>query len=282
MKKIKRDTTKDLFMETLKLVKENGHYDKAATIMDYVLPDEAEDLAREDVELTDYRFNFYASVQFGGNEGIYIDCYIAGEYSETEIKFINYGRGTVEKETKRHVATLKTLREDLESMMIMGELCGALIFYADQYVNKNIKRYTPTRELKQDERRRIITLALDRYIHQLAADISSGKITVAFEANADHTGGIQQSEYPEGIETPLKRKIFKFASYGRFSEASSQYCEWLDGKFNPGNDSFGEYVAILMSAFPDLTIYRAAGNVFAWLCTRKQDFIADSAHEETA
>ncbi|MDR1204511.1 MAG: hypothetical protein LBL26_03395 [Peptococcaceae bacterium] len=281
MKKVTRDTTKDLFLATLNLVKENGHYGRAEAIMDYVLPDEPEDVVRNDIELTNYCFDFYASAQFGGSEGIYIDCYIVGEYSETEIKFLNYSTGTVEKETRRHVGTLKTLNDDLESMKIMGELCGALIYYAHQYVNKNIERYTPTRELEQEERRRIVTLARNHYIHQLSANISSGKITVAFEAGADHADGNQQSEYPEGIETFLKKEISKFAAYGRYSEASSGYCEWLDGKFNPGNDSFGEYVPILMSTFPDLSICQAAGNVYTWLCTRKQDFIVDSAHEET-
>ena len=155
MENIRRDTTKDLFLAALKLVQENGHYDKAAAIMDYHLPNGSESSIREDIELSNYRFDFHATAQFGGSEGIYIDCFLRGEYTETESKFINYARGgALETETVRSIGTFKTLKDDLESFKIMGELCGALTFYVHQYVNKNIDRYTPTRELEEQERRR--------------------------------------------------------------------------------------------------------------------------------
>jgi hypothetical protein len=63
MNTIKRDTTKDLFLAALRLVQENGHYAKAEEIMDYVLPNKHENNVREDIELTNYRFNFDASAQ---------------------------------------------------------------------------------------------------------------------------------------------------------------------------------------------------------------------------
>ena len=148
MKKIERDTTKDLFMAVLDLVKKNGHYDKAAAIMDYVSPEYSEYNIREDIELTNYCFDFNASAQFGSNEGIYINCYLSGEYSETELKRYNYSKKTLEKETTRFIGMFKTLNTDIESMKIMGELCGALVFYADQYINNNIDRYTPVKELE--------------------------------------------------------------------------------------------------------------------------------------
>ncbi len=157
MDKIKRDRTSDLFLAALRLVKENGHYDKAEAIMDYVLPnkDESYRTSSEDIELTNYRFNFDAVAQFGGSEGIYIDCYVSGEYTETPIMKITYGQGGgVITETRRSIGTLKTLKDDLEAMKIMGELCGALIFYAHEYVNKNISRYTPARELEHEQKRK--------------------------------------------------------------------------------------------------------------------------------
>jgi hypothetical protein len=122
VKRIIRDTTKDLFLETLKLVKKNGLYDKAEAIMDYVLPNEPESNVREDIELTNYRFDFNASAHFGGSEGIYIDCFLSGEYSETEIKRYNPGNGTVETETMRHIGTFKTLRDDIDAFNIIGRI----------------------------------------------------------------------------------------------------------------------------------------------------------------
>jgi hypothetical protein len=57
----------------------------------------------------------------------------------------------VETATKRYIGTFKTLKDDIESMKAMGELCGALVYYAHQYVNQNIDRYTPTRELEKQK-----------------------------------------------------------------------------------------------------------------------------------
>jgi hypothetical protein len=150
MGKIKRDTTKDLFYATLNRVKENGHYSKAEDIMDYVLPNHFESNVNEDIELSNYRFDFFASVQLGGNEGIYIDCCLSGEYTETPRTRYNAGTGKIEPETRRHIGTFKTLKSNIEAMKIMGELCGALVYYAHQYVNENIDRYTPARELERE------------------------------------------------------------------------------------------------------------------------------------
>lgn len=148
MEKIQRDTTKDLFRETLKRVMENGQYDKAAAIVDYFLPNEHENNVREDIELSNYMFDFKATAQFGGSEGIYIDCYLVGEYTEDKRTRYNSETGQIEPETRRHIGTFKTLKDDLESMKIMGELCGALTFYAHEYVNKHLDRYTPAREIE--------------------------------------------------------------------------------------------------------------------------------------
>ena len=150
MEKIKRDTTKDLFFAVLDLVKENGHYDKAEEIMYYHLPSASESNVREDIELSNYRFDFNAVVQFGSNEGIIIDCFLSGKFTETERKVYNAGKGVSETETMRSIGTFKTLKTDIDSIKIMGELCGALTFYAHQYVNKHIDRYTPTRDLEKE------------------------------------------------------------------------------------------------------------------------------------
>ena len=53
------------------------------------------------------------------------------------------------------MGTLKTLKWDLESAKIMGELCGALMYHASQYVNREIHRYTPQKELEAEHRRQL-------------------------------------------------------------------------------------------------------------------------------
>ncbi len=140
MEKIKRDTNTELMNKVFELVKENGCYEKAGAIMDYFL---AEDYRVR--ELTDYEFDFIAQVNFGGSEGIYIDCYISGRFDEK----------AAPSETQRlRCGTFKTLDESLDAMKIMGELTGALTFFAHKYVNREIDRYTPTSQREAEERRK--------------------------------------------------------------------------------------------------------------------------------
>ena len=135
-----RDTGGSLFSAAVRLAKENGDFRKAEAILDYVLPCERETGRHEKVKLTAYEFSFDASVNYGGSEGIYIDCYLRGKFDES-------GRSVL------HVGTLKTLRRDLEALQIMGELCGTLTFYVDRYVNQNLHRYTPKDQLEREYER---------------------------------------------------------------------------------------------------------------------------------
>ena len=75
------------------------------------------------------------------SEGIYIDCYLEGKFDES-------------RRCSLHVGTLKTLRRDLEAAKIMGELCGALMHHASEYVNQNLRRYTPAQELEAEYRQK--------------------------------------------------------------------------------------------------------------------------------
>lgn len=120
---IKRDTPADLFNQVLRLVKKNGHYDKVKAIMDYVLP-----INYRGRELTNYEFDFIAKVNWGGSEGIYLDCYIEGSFDDSNVKRLPVG-------------IFKTLDTDITAFKIMGELAGAMTYYARVYVNSNFNRY---------------------------------------------------------------------------------------------------------------------------------------------
>lgn len=134
MEKIKRDTNEDLMNNVFELVKKNHCYDKAKKIMDYFLP-----ASLSTIELSDYKFDFDARVQFGENEGIYLDCSIRGHFDEN----ISSDMTQI-----LHCGTFKTLGASLEDMRIMGELAGSLVYFAKEYVNENIDKYTPQREMK--------------------------------------------------------------------------------------------------------------------------------------
>lgn len=129
MNKIKRDTTTDLFRNVLAKVKENGDYANAEKIIDYALPASTETI------LSNYRFDFIAAVQRGGSEGIFVDCYLEGEFDDS-------------KKTRCSVGCIKTLGENLEASKIMGELAGILSYYSYNYVKENIDRYEPEKDKK--------------------------------------------------------------------------------------------------------------------------------------
>lgn len=131
-----RDTPGILFQNVLRLVKEHGHYAKVEPIIDYALADD------DERKLTNYGFDFRAVISPGSSEGIYIDCYLMG-------KFDGSGRCSL------HVGTLKTLKRDLESAKVMGELCGTLMHHAGEYVNQNLHRYTPQKELEAEYQRQL-------------------------------------------------------------------------------------------------------------------------------
>lgn len=136
-----RDTGGSLFSAVVRLAKASGDFAKAEAILDYYLPCEHEEGRKEGAKLTAYEFDFETILNYGC-EGIYIDCYLSGKFDES-------GRSSL------HVGTLKTLRRDLEAEKIMGELCGILHHYVNQYVNKNLRRYTPDKELEVEYQRQL-------------------------------------------------------------------------------------------------------------------------------
>ena len=136
-----RDTGGGLFSNVIRVAKVSGDFDRAGAILDYYLPCEHESGIREGVELTAYEFDFVPILNYG-SEGIYIDCYLMGKFDES-------GRCSL------HVGTLKTLTRDLESAKVMGELCGTLMHHAGEYVNQNLHRYAPQKELEAEYQRQL-------------------------------------------------------------------------------------------------------------------------------
>lgn len=139
-----RDRASTLFLAIVKQAKENGDMAGIDPILDYTLPNEQESTVGDDPALTHYEFDVVPVLGFGC-EGIYIDCYLHGKFDDS-------GRD------KLHIGTIKTLREDLDACKLMGKLCGILMYHAFQYINKNIHRYTPKKELEIEYERKHPTI----------------------------------------------------------------------------------------------------------------------------
>ncbi len=140
--KPRRDRKSNLFNAILERLKADDRWDKIQSILDYHLPSKSEpEWPDRDTYLTNYEFDIVPRMTFGGSEGIYISVLLDGFFDQSG-----------KRETC--IGTFKTLGTDLATCRLMGELCGLLMYYGSAYVNENIHRYTPERELQAEYRRK--------------------------------------------------------------------------------------------------------------------------------
>lgn len=140
--KPRRDRKSSLFRAILERVKMDERWEVIKAILDYRLPNEHESAYSDsDTYLTCYEFDIVPRMTFGGSEGIYISVQLEGIFDQSSKRFTTIG-------------TFKTLKTDVRTCRLMGELCGLLMYYGSAYVNENIHRYTPERELQAEYRRK--------------------------------------------------------------------------------------------------------------------------------
>ena len=125
-----RLTGGELFEKVIALAKENGDLERFHGIEDYTLPAD-----RSGQKIEDYRFDLCTVPSFGGSEGIYLDCFIRGDFGARDKQTLPLG-------------TMKTLATDLDACKIVGEICGVLLYYESQFVNENLYRFTPKDEIQ--------------------------------------------------------------------------------------------------------------------------------------
>ena len=125
-----RMTGGQLFEKVLERAKENGDLARFEAISDYTLADDY-----ENGKLCSYEFDLLPAVNFGC-EGVYINCSLRGKFDDSDRKALPIG-------------TLKTLSAELEACKVMGEVCGALLYHENRYVNENLSLFTPTEEIER-------------------------------------------------------------------------------------------------------------------------------------
>jgi len=112
-------TTEELFEKINSILKEKS---KIPDILDYG------HATSNPIPIRTYEFDLRNSLNYGGNEGIYLDLWI--EY-------------WVENEKRRAaIGTYKTLYEDDNAMYIMASLLANFIIEEYSYVNKNLDDFT--------------------------------------------------------------------------------------------------------------------------------------------
>lgn len=112
-------TTEELFNRINGILKEKG---KLPDILDYELA------THSPVPITNYEYDLKNNLDYGGNEGIYLDLWI--EYTVDEKRCAN------------NLGTFKTLSTDDEAMHIMAALLADFIIEEYRYVNANLDDFT--------------------------------------------------------------------------------------------------------------------------------------------
>ena len=112
-------TTEELFEKINSILKEKG---KIPNILDYGHP------TSNPIPIRTYEFDLRNSLNYGGNEGIYLVLWI--EYLEENEK------------RRAAIGTYKTLYEDDNAMHIMASLLANFIIEEYSYVNKNLDDFT--------------------------------------------------------------------------------------------------------------------------------------------
>ncbi len=115
-------TTSELFDTIVGKLKDKG---RLPEILDYHIGSHNPQL------IPYYEYRLENSLNFGGNEGIYLDLSIKLWLPEKDIKEVTY-----------HLGTFKTLCHDAEAMRTMGALLGDFVFETSDFIESNIDDFT--------------------------------------------------------------------------------------------------------------------------------------------
>lgn len=135
--KPRRDRKSTLFQHILETARAAGAITEAEAILDDIYPSKCVPaVPEEDTHLTDHRFNLIPDIKISGHR-IDLNLCLEGSFDNS------FNRKTT-------IGTLTTLRVDQEACDLMKALGDTLAYYCCKYVNEEIHRYTPRRELERE------------------------------------------------------------------------------------------------------------------------------------
>lgn len=121
-----RDSNTTLMNAIVNELKTKGLYDRFQAIEEYYLPE-----TYQVTLLTQTDFEFVFNISYG-SEGTWLDCYLDGQFDQGAKR-------------KIHIGTFKTLEDDMNAALVLGELSGAIFYVGNEYVKRNYERFSTPR-----------------------------------------------------------------------------------------------------------------------------------------
>lgn len=122
----------DIFERVADYLKTVPELEEPHRILDYALPEGRDNGLSRAIENGGEMLRIRADVNTGGSEGVYIDCYAVVECSSED--------GCDSKLITRdfRLGTYKTLYEDMDAYIKMGQIAGAFVMAAETYIAMNL------------------------------------------------------------------------------------------------------------------------------------------------
>lgn len=118
-------TTKKYMNMIIEQLEVTPEFKKFKPMIDYMLSDDNGNASVSGI--TKYEFNFMATIDWPNSEGIYISCWLYGDFDNSGRKKIGMG-------------TIKTLEDSKEALLLMGELTGLVIWVAGEVLQEQMDR----------------------------------------------------------------------------------------------------------------------------------------------
>lgn len=140
--------------------------------LDYCISDDY----HGNIDITYPSFELETTVKWGGNEGIYCNVYIYGNFNEDTIK----------KPDRLHIGTIKTLVETDAQMMRMYHMAGRIYLLGTKYINEILDDLTwlgyEMKYLKEDGTPSPWSYEIftrERVLERIRSDMKRGPVNLA-------------------------------------------------------------------------------------------------------
>lgn len=145
-----RFTNEELFEKIVALARESGDLERFDEVDNSMLPSE-----HRAKKIEHLRFNLRVTPCLVGSD-VYLDYFIQGDFGARDQKIL--------------LGSMKIFGNDLEHCKIAGEACGVLLYYGDEFIQRNRCHFAPRNEIEAILSRPFSGPKMEREVQQEAPE----------------------------------------------------------------------------------------------------------------